>query len=160
MTIMRKRMTTDTRNEHPSDTESGSFSFRDWLADQLRQAQTLEGGVSHSSTSVRHNDQFQNGDIRQFNLIFLDLTYCVRGPKFHCCRTISRKERPPSGDHRRTNSWVRSLSASSKAGEMCLSLCGSSKTSRMVWEPGSAARQPRISVRPAQIRPDITSLPM
>ena len=81
MTIMRKRMTTDTRNEHPSDTESGSFSFRDWLADQLRQAQTLEGGVSHSSTSVRHNDQFQNSDIRQFNLIFLDLAYCVRGTK-------------------------------------------------------------------------------
>src|SRR5438045_9748900 len=81
MTIMRKRMTTDTRNEHPSDTESGSFSFRDWLADQLRQAQTLEGGVSHSSTCVRHNDQFQNSDIRQFNLIFLDLAYCVRGTK-------------------------------------------------------------------------------
>ena len=100
---MRKTMTTDTRNEHPSDTESGSFSFRDWLADQLRQAQTLEGGVSHSSTSVRHNDQFQNSDIRQFNLIFLDLAYCVRGTKIpllphNFSKRVPAIRRPPQDE--------------------------------------------------------------
>src|ERR1039457_3839546 len=43
-----------------------------------RQAQTLERGASRSSTGVRHNDQFKNGDIGEFNLIFLDLAYCLR----------------------------------------------------------------------------------
>src|SRR2546425_8142198 len=43
-----------------------------------RQAQTLERGASRSSTDVRHNDQFKNGDIGEFNPIFFDLAYCVR----------------------------------------------------------------------------------
>ena len=38
-----------------------------------RHAQTLERGASRSSTDVRHDDQFKNGDIRKFNMIFLDL---------------------------------------------------------------------------------------
>ena len=45
---------------------------------ESRQAKTLERGASRSSTGVRHNDQFKNGDIGDFNLIFLDLAYCVR----------------------------------------------------------------------------------
>jgi hypothetical protein len=36
-------------------------------------AQTLERGASISSTDVRHNDQFENGDIRELSVIFLDL---------------------------------------------------------------------------------------
>jgi len=40
--------------------------------------------------------------------------------KFHCWRTISRNERPPSLDHRKTNSCVRSVSVSSKTSEMRL----------------------------------------
>ena len=34
--------------------------------------------MSRPSTDVGHNDQFNNGDIREFNLIFLDLSHCVR----------------------------------------------------------------------------------
>jgi len=45
---------------------------------ESRQAQTLERGVSRSSTDVRHNNQFNNGDIRELSLIFLDLAYCIR----------------------------------------------------------------------------------
>jgi hypothetical protein len=41
--------------------------------------QTLERGASRSSTVIRHNDQFKNGDIRESNLIFLDLAYGLRG---------------------------------------------------------------------------------
>ena len=43
-----------------------------------RQAQTLERGASRSSTDVRHNDQFKNRDIGEFNPIFFDLAYCVK----------------------------------------------------------------------------------
>ena len=49
------------------------------LAASSRQAETLERGASRSSTDVRHNDQFKNGDIREFNLIFLVLACCLRG---------------------------------------------------------------------------------
>ena len=45
---------------------------------ESRQAQTLERGVSRSSTDVRHNDQFKNCDIGEFNSIFFDLAYYVR----------------------------------------------------------------------------------
>jgi len=44
--------------------------------------------------------------------------------KFHCWRTISRKDFPASGDHRRTNSWVRVFSLSSKTNQIRQSLCG------------------------------------
>src|SRR5438132_10912881 len=46
------------------------------------------------------------------------------GLKFHCWRTISRNERPPSGDHRKTNSWERFIAVSSKTSAMRVSLCG------------------------------------
>src|SRR5881227_910278 len=46
------------------------------------------------------------------------------GLKFHCWRTMSRNERPPSGDHRKTNSWVRFIAVSSKTSAMRVSLCG------------------------------------
>src|SRR5207245_761465 len=51
---------------------------RCFLAPESRQAQTLERGTSRSSTDVRHNDQFKNRDIGDFNSIFLDLAYCVK----------------------------------------------------------------------------------
>ena len=43
-----------------------------------RQPQTLERSASRSATDIRHNDEFKYGDVREFNLIFLDLAYCVR----------------------------------------------------------------------------------
>src|ERR1017187_10548785 len=46
---------------------------------ESRQAQTLERGASRSSTDVRHDNQFKNCDIREFNLKFLDLACCLRG---------------------------------------------------------------------------------
>src|SRR6202035_2394570 len=45
---------------------------------ESKQAQNLERGASRSSTNVRHNRQFKNGDIRKFNLIFLHLARCIR----------------------------------------------------------------------------------
>src|SRR6266496_4484559 len=59
------------------------------------------------------------------------------GLKFHCWRTISRNELPPSEDQRKANSCVRGLSFSSKTSDICLSACGWSKISRIVWGPGS-----------------------
>jgi hypothetical protein len=41
---------------------------------ELTHPQTLERGVSRSSTDVGHDDQFENGDIRELNVIFLDLS--------------------------------------------------------------------------------------
>jgi len=43
-----------------------------------RQAQTRERGANRSSTDVRHNDPFKNGDSRECNLKFLNLADCVR----------------------------------------------------------------------------------
>src|SRR5205807_2191583 len=65
--------------------------------------------------------------------------------KFHCCRTISRKEFPRSGDHLRMNSCVRETSVSTNTNEMRLRLCGWSKISRMVCTPASAARHPFVA---------------
>src|SRR5436190_11020624 len=101
-----------------------SFLLSEHRHNKSRQAQTLERGASHAAIIVRHNDQFKHRDIREFNLIFLDFVYRARGLKFHCWRTISRNERPPSGDHRKTNSWVRFISVSSKTSAMRVSLCG------------------------------------
>jgi hypothetical protein len=44
-----------------------------------RQPQTLERGASRSSIDVRHDNQFENGDIRELNVIFLNLAYGIRG---------------------------------------------------------------------------------
>jgi len=43
------------------------------------------------------------------------------GQQEYCWRTISRNERPPSPDHRKTKSWVRPAVFSSKTSEMRLS---------------------------------------
>src|SRR6266550_7136797 len=55
-----------------------SFLLREHRHNKSRQAQTLERGASRSSTDVRHNDQFKHGDIRKFNLIFLDFVYRIK----------------------------------------------------------------------------------
>src|SRR5438309_11226213 len=59
------------------------------------------------------------------------------GLKFHCWRTISRNEVPPSEDQRKTNSCVLAVSFSSKTSDISFSLCGWSKISRIVWDPES-----------------------
>ena len=46
--------------------------------DRSRYAQTFERGASRASTDVRHDDQFKNGDIRKFNVIFLNFAGGVR----------------------------------------------------------------------------------
>jgi len=40
---------------------------------QSRHPQTLERGASRSPTDVGHDDQFNHGDIGEFNLIYLRL---------------------------------------------------------------------------------------
>src|SRR5437879_6850828 len=121
----KKKTTRATQSDHRvSLVVRLSFLPREHRHNKSRQAQILERGASHAAIIVRHNDQFKHGDIREFNLVFLDFAYRARGLKFHCWRTISRNERPPSGDHRKTNSWVRFIAASSKTSAMRVSLCG------------------------------------
>src|SRR6266480_7854626 len=55
-----------------------SFAPREHRHNKSRQAQILERGASHAAIIVRHNDQFKHGDIREFNLVFLDFAYRVR----------------------------------------------------------------------------------
>ena len=64
---------------------------------ESRQAQTLERGVSRSPTDVRHNDQFKNRDIGEFNSIFFDLAYCVRGTKIPLLAHDFSKRAPAIG---------------------------------------------------------------
>src|SRR5438132_5420005 len=52
--------------------------FREHRHNKSRQAQILERGASRSAAVIRHNDQFKHGDIRKFNLVFLDFAYRVR----------------------------------------------------------------------------------
>src|SRR6266568_2124751 len=56
-----------------------SFAPREHRHNKSRQAQILERGASHAAIIVRHNDQFKHGDIREFNLVFLDFAYRARG---------------------------------------------------------------------------------
>src|SRR6266567_4676852 len=55
-----------------------SFLLREHRHNKSRQAQTLERGASRSAAVIRHNDQFKHRDIREFNVIFLDLAYRLR----------------------------------------------------------------------------------
>ena len=79
------------------------------------QAQTLERSVSRSSTDVGHNDQFKNGDPGEVKLILLDLATWVAWAEIPLLAHNLSNERPPSGDHRKTNSWVRCVSVSTNA---------------------------------------------
>jgi hypothetical protein len=70
-----KKATSAARNEHRVN--SGSLLIvvcRDSI-----QPQAFEVGANRSSTDVRHNHQFKNRDIREFNPIFLDLAECGKG---------------------------------------------------------------------------------
>src|SRR6266581_2351861 len=55
-----------------------SFLLSENRHNKSRQAQTLERGASRSAAVIRHNDQFKNRDIGDFNSIFLDFAYRVR----------------------------------------------------------------------------------
>src|SRR6266446_4354485 len=55
-----------------------SFALREHRHNKSRQAQTLERGASRSTAVIRRNDQFKHGDIRKFNLVFLDFAYRIR----------------------------------------------------------------------------------
>ena len=56
-----------------------SFLLREHRLNKSRQAQILERGASRSAAVIRHHDQFEHGDIREFNLVFLDFAYRARG---------------------------------------------------------------------------------
>src|SRR5438552_16074782 len=55
-----------------------SFLLSEHRHNKSRQAQILERGASRSAAVIRHNDQFKCGDIRKFNLVFLDFAYRAR----------------------------------------------------------------------------------
>ncbi len=75
----RKQAAGEHSNEFRNLTQYLILAFsRCFLAPESGTAQTLERGASRSSTDVRHNDQFKNRDIGDFNSIFLDLACCVR----------------------------------------------------------------------------------
>jgi len=54
------------------------LALREHRHNKSRQAQILERGTGSSATIVRHHDQFKCGDIREFNLVFLDFAHRVR----------------------------------------------------------------------------------
>src|SRR6266550_5016675 len=92
----KKKTTRATQSDHRvSLVVRLSFLPREHRHNKSRQAQILE--TSESSTWYSSTSRTVSG-----------------GLKFHCWRTISRNERPPSGDHRKTNSWVRFIAVSSK----------------------------------------------
>ena len=47
-------------------------------ASRQAQTQTLERSASGSATHIRHNDQFEYGNVWKVDLVFLDLAYCLR----------------------------------------------------------------------------------
>src|SRR2546427_1982557 len=51
------------------------LALREHRHNKSRQAQILERGTGSSATIVRHHDQFKCGDIREFNLVFLDFAH-------------------------------------------------------------------------------------
>ena len=110
----------------------------------------------HCPTLVRDNHQFENGDIGEFDLVILDLACCLRRTEVPLLSHNFETSFPPSENQRNTNSWVRSAPVSSNASQMRLIRCGTSKTSRTVWVPKSAARQPSVS---PEIRADSTGYP-
>src|SRR5713101_7395021 len=75
------------------------------------------------------------------------------GLKFHCWRTISRNELPPSEDQRKTNSCVLAVSFSSNTSDISFCLCGWSKISRIVWIPVLRRANPVLPRKRRQIRP-------
>src|SRR5205807_6931778 len=121
----KKKTTRATQSDHRvSLVVRLSFLPREHRHNKSRQAQTLERGASRSAAVIRHNDQFKCGDIREFNLVFLDFAYRVRGAEIpllahDVSKRASAIRRPPQ-----TNSWVRFISFSSKTSEIRLSLCG------------------------------------
>src|SRR6266702_3633319 len=75
----KKKTTRATQSDHRmSPMVRLSFLLRGHRHNKSRQAQTLKRGASRSPTDVRHNDQFNDRDIADFNSIFLDLAYCVK----------------------------------------------------------------------------------
>src|SRR5438067_5996533 len=75
----KKKTTRATQSDHRvSLVVRLSFLPREHRHNKSRQAQILERGASHAAIIVRHNDQFKHGDIREFNLVFLDFAYRVR----------------------------------------------------------------------------------
>src|SRR5438093_3021598 len=80
-----------------------SFLLTEHRHNKSRQAQTLERGASRSAAVIRHNDQFKCGDIREFNLVFLDFAYRVRGAEIpllahDVSKRASAIRRPPQDE--------------------------------------------------------------
>src|SRR5438094_9430569 len=87
---------------------------RRFLSEARATPRLLSGTTINSSTVTSESSTWYSSTSRTVS----------GGLKFHCWRTISRNERPPSGDHRKTNSWVRFIAVSSKTSAMRVSLCG------------------------------------
>src|SRR5213595_1292537 len=87
---------------------------RRFLSEARATPRLLSGTTINSSTVTSESSTWYSSTSRTVS----------GGLKFHCWRTMSRNERPPSGDHRKTNSWVRFIAVSSKTSAMRVSLCG------------------------------------
>ena len=75
----KKKTTRATQSDHRmSPVVRLRLALREHRHNKSRQAQILERGASRSAAVIRHNDQFKCGDIREFNLVFLDFAYRVR----------------------------------------------------------------------------------
>src|SRR5437867_1546813 len=112
----KKKTTRATQSDHRvSLVVRLSFLPREHRHNKSRQAQTLERGASRSAAVIRHNDQFKCGDIREFNLVFLDFAYRVRGAEIPLLAHDVSKRASAIRDHRKTNSCGRFISFSSKS---------------------------------------------
>src|SRR5438132_7225086 len=108
---------------------------RRFLSEARATPRLLSGTTINSSTVTSESSTWYSSTSRTVS----------GGLKFHCWRTISRKEVPPPEDQRKTNFCVLAVSFSSKTSDICFSLCGWSKISRIVCAPAMAARQPCAS---------------
>src|SRR5207253_11416034 len=100
----KKKTTRATQSDHRvSLVVRLSFLLREHRHNKSRQAQTLERVASRSAAVIRHNDQFKCGDIRKFNLVFLDFAYRVRGAEIPLLahdfsKRASAVRRPPQDE--------------------------------------------------------------
>src|ERR1039457_1647450 len=82
------------------------------------------------------------------------------GLKFHCWRTISRNDVPPSGDHRRTNSCVRQFRALQKQGKCASAFVADRRPIEWFGCPTLPHASPALLRKRRQTPPENHRLPM
>jgi len=119
-----------------SQTQRGRRHPMAWVCG-LSKSQLRQRRHHPSSTDVRNDAQFKHPNRREIDMMIGYLVRCaLRGLKFHCCRTISWKDK--------TYSCVRSATGSSQFIQIRRRCWGWLKSSRIVCFPGPAACHPEV----------------